>query len=238
MADFKEILRCEAQKSSIPLDPDKIQQLDTFRCLLLEKNKYINLTNITEDEDFARKHIIDSLIITKHVSIPYGAKVADIGTGAGIPGLILKIYRPDIKLLLVESIRKKTDFLEDVVKKMNISDVHVVNKRAEEAGHSAIYREKYDIVTARAVSSLNTLVEICLPFAKIGGVFLALKGTEPEEEIDAAQNAINILGGKLTAYHKYSLDGISYRSLLVISKVKNSPEKYPRSPAAIKKKPL
>lgn len=238
MADFKEILIFEAKRHDIPLEPDKIEKLDTFRCLLLEKNKYINLTNITEDEDFARKHIIDSLIITKHINIQYSAKVADIGTGAGIPGLILKIYRPDIKLLLVESIRKKTYFLENVVKKMNISDVHVVNKRAEEVGHDRIYREKYDIVTARAVSSLNTLAEVCLPFAKIGGVFLALKGTEPEEEIGAAKNALSELGGKITACHKYSLDGISYRSLLVISKVKNSPEKYPRSPAAIKKKPL
>lgn len=238
MADFKEILIFEAKRHDIPLEPDEIEKLDTFRRFLLEKNKYINLTNITEDEDFARKHIIDSLIITKHVSIQYSAKVADIGTGAGIPGLILKIYRPDIKLLLVESIRKKTDFLKEVVQKMDISDVYIVNKRAEEVGHDRIYREKYDIVTARAVSSLNTLAEICLPFAKIGGVFLALKGTETEEEIDSAKKALSELGGKIAACHKYSLDGISYRSLLVISKVKNSPEKYPRSPAAIKKKPL
>lgn len=238
MADFKEILKFEAKRHDIPLEPSEIEKLDIFRRFLLEKNKAVNLTNITEDEDFARKHVIDSLIITKYVSIPYGAKLSDIGTGAGIPGLILKIYRPDIKLLLVESIRKKTDFLEEVVQKMDIPDVYIVNKRAEEAGHDTRYRGKCDIVTARAVSSLNSLVELCLPFAKIGGVFVALKGTEPEEEINAAKNALSELGGKITACHKYSLDGISYRSLIVISKVKNSPEKYPRNPAAIKKKPL
>lgn len=238
MNDFKEILAREAKRHDIELSDEQILQLDVFRCLLLERNKMVNLTNITESEDFAKKHVIDSLMIIKHIEIDHEAKIMDVGTGPGIPGLILKIYRPDIKLSLLESVRKKTDFIRDVIGKMNIPDVQVINGRAEEAGHDIKHRESYDIVVARAVSSLNSLLELCLPFAKVGGAFIAMKGGLPQQEIESSQKALKILGGKLVKCQEYMLDEGLKRSLIIISKEQNCPAKYPRRPGIPGKNPL
>ncbi len=238
MNDFKEILTREAKRHDIELSDEQILQLDVFRSVLLERNKMVNLTSITEAEDFAKKHVIDSLMIIKHIEIGYAAKIMDVGTGPGIPGLILKICRPDIKLSLLESVRKKTDFLRDVIGKMNISDVQVINGRAEEAGHDIKHRESYDIVVARAVSSLNALLELCLPFVRLGGVFIAMKGGLPQQEIESSQKALKILGGKSVKCQEYMLDEGSKRSLIIISKEQNCPDKYPRRPGIPGKNPL
>lgn len=238
MNDFKEILAREAKRHDIELSDEQILQLDVFRCLLLERNKMVNLTSITESEDFAKKHVIDSLMIIKHIEIDHEAKIMDVGTGPGIPGLILKIYRPDIKLSLLESVRKKTDFIRDVIGKMNIPDVQVINGRAEEAGHDIKHRESYDIVVARAVSSLNSLLELCLPFAKLGGIFIAMKGGLPQQEIELSQKALKILGGKIVKCQEYILDEGSKRNLIIISKEQNCPAKYPRRPGIPGKNPL
>ena len=238
MNNFKDILTTEAEKHQIKLTQDNIRQFDEFRVRLLDWNKKVNLTNITEPEDFAKKHVIDSLMLIKHTEISGGARIIDVGTGPGIPGLILKIYRPDIKLALLESVRKKTDFIEWVIKDMNISYVEVLNERAENVGHDDEHREKYDIAVARAVSALNTLSEICLPFVKTGGIFVAMKGSSPEQELSLSERALKILGGKVKECREYVLDIESQRNLIIISKMKRCPDKYPRRPGVPGKNPL
>ncbi len=237
MGDFKDILKSEAQKHRIQLSPENVQEFSEFRTELLKWNEKVNLTNITKPKDFAKKHIVDSLILTKYIDIGSNAKVIDIGTGAGIPGLIIKIYRPDIDLTLVESISKKTKFIDWIVQDMNFTNVKVINDRAENVGHDMVYREKYDIVVARAVSALNTLLEYCLPFAKTGGIFVAMKGGAPEDELHASKRALKLLGGNLEKCHKYTLNDLE-RSLVVVLKTRVCPKKYPRKPGMPKKTPL
>jgi 16S rRNA (guanine527-N7)-methyltransferase len=215
-----------------------VQQFEEFREKLLKWNKKVNLTNITKPEDFAKKHIIDSLMLIKHIEITSGAKVMDVGTGPGIPGLIVKIYRPDIKLTLLDSVRKKTDFLSWIIEDMDIGHVKVLNERAENVGHDSEYREKYDMVVARAVSGLNTLSEICLPFVKTRGVFVAMKGGSPEQEMSLSKRALKILGGELEECRGYFLDKDLKRNLIIILKTKKCPDKYPRRPGVPAKKPL
>jgi 16S rRNA (guanine527-N7)-methyltransferase len=238
MKSFKEILSEEAKNHKIELTQDIIQQFDEFRGKLLKWNKKVNLTNITEPEDFAKKHIIDSLMLIKHTDITNRAKVMDVGTGPGIPGLIIKIYRQDIELTLLESVRKKTDFITWITNDMSIPHVTVLNERAENVGHDRQHREKHDIVVARAVSALNTLSEICLPFVKTGGTFVAMKGDSPEGEISMAKRAMEVLGGKVKECREYSLDKDLKRNLIIISKVSSCPDKYPRRPGVPAKNPL
>ncbi|MGI5859470.1 MAG: 16S rRNA (guanine(527)-N(7))-methyltransferase RsmG [Tepidanaerobacteraceae bacterium] len=238
MKSFKYILEAEAKKHKIELTQDMVQQFEEFREKLLKWNKKVNLTNITKPEDFAKKHIIDSLMLIKHIEITSGAKVMDVGTGPGIPGLIVKIYRPDIKLTLLDSVRKKTDFLSWIIEDMDIGHVKVLNERAENVGHDSEYREKYDMVVARAVSGLNTLSEICLPFVKTRGVFVAMKGGSPEQEMSLSKRALKILGGELEECRGYFLDKDLKRNLIIILKTKKCPDKYPRRPGVPAKKPL
>ena len=204
---------------------------------LLKWNKKVNLINITKPEDFAKAHY-RFLMLIKHIEITSGAKVMDVGTGPGIPGLIVKIYRPDIKLTLLDSVRKKTDFLSWIIEDMDIGHVKVLNERAENVGHDSEYREKYDMVVARAVSGLNTLSEICLPFVKTRGVFVAMKGGSPEQEMSLSKRALKILGGELEECRGYFLDKDLKRNLIIILKTKKCPDKYPRRPGVPAKKPL
>ncbi|MDD4568688.1 MAG: 16S rRNA (guanine(527)-N(7))-methyltransferase RsmG [Tepidanaerobacteraceae bacterium] len=236
--DFKKILISESQKHNIVLSADKIDQFDEFRKYLIEWNKRVNLTRIVETEDFVKKHIIDSLMLTKHIEMNPGARMIDVGTGPGIPGLIIKMYCNDIKLSLIESVRKKTNFLTWIVKNMNITDVEILNERAEMVGHLDRHREKYDIVVARAVSRLNILSEICLPFARVGGVFVAMKGPSPDEEIRLSEIALKIMGGKVKKCQEYVIDEKIKRNLVIIDKLKNSPSKYSRKPGIPEKTPL
>lgn len=238
MHNFKDILKAEAEKQHIALSEDNIRQFDEFRIKLLAWNKKVNLTNITEPEDFAKKHIIDSLMLVKHAGISSGARVIDVGTGPGIPGLIIKLYKPDIQLSLLESVRKKTEFITWILSDMDIHDAEVLNERAENVGHMDEHREKYDFAVARAVSSLNTLSELCLPFVRTGGIFVAMKGISPEQEISLSKNALNTLGGKVKECREYMLDKDSRRNLIIISKIKECPKKYPRRPGVPGKNPL
>jgi len=238
MNNFTDFLKQLAEQHHILLTEDCIRQFDYFKTQLLYWNKKINLTNITEPEDFASKHIIDSLMICKLGNIESGAKLIDVGTGPGIPGLIVKMYRPDIKLALLESVGKKTKFLNWIVNDMNIPDVEVLNERAENLAQNPAYREKFDVAVARAVSALNTLSELCLPFVKVGGAFIAMKGKSPQIELNKSQNALNILGASVKECKLYSLYENMDRSLILISKVRECPSKYPRRPGIPGKNPL
>ena len=238
MADFKQILHRNIQQIGLDTTPDQLRDIDLFRTELLRWNDMVNLTRITAPEDFAIKHVIDSLVLYKYLRIPMEAKVIDVGTGPGIPGLLMKICRPDLSLTLLESVRKKTDFLTYVSQRLGQGNIDIINDRAEKTAHDAGHREQYDVAVARAVSNLRVLSELCIPFVKVGGIFVAMKGTDSQPEIQEAYKAIDIMGGKLEKKWDYTIGEEVGRRLVVIRKVKSTPVKYPRKPGMPAKSPL
>ena len=201
--------------------------------ILIEYNKKFNLTAITEREEVIIKHFVDSLLGVDNV---VGKKLIDIGSGGGFPAIPLKIFKPDVMLTMVDSTGKKCEFLNAVCKELNLSNAKAICARAEELAKDSGYRESYDVCTARAVARLNTLCEYTLPFVKKGGYFVAYKG-DATEELTEAQNAISVLGGKLEKVVSFELEGAK-RQIIVIKKVKNTPEIYPRGNGKERKKPL
>ncbi len=213
-----------------------MEKLNAFRVLLLEYNQRYNLTAITEEKDVTYKHFLDSAAGID--LFPKNARVAEIGSGAGFPSMVLKLLREDLSFDLFESVGKKCAFLQTVVEKFDLKGVHIYNLRAEDAAKQEKFREKYDIVTARAVARMNTLSEYCLPFVKVGGEFIAYKSGE-KEEIEEAKTAYKILGGSLTEVYEYSLpEGYGERVLAVVKKTKPTPNKYPRGQGKERKAPL
>lgn len=205
--------------------------------MLYETSKVMNLTTIVELEEAYIKHFYDSLLMSKVVDLTKELKLADIGTGAGFPGLVIKIVYPNLKVTLIEPIGKRCKFLQSVIDRLELKDIYVINERAEDAIKK--YRESFDIVTARAVASLNILSEICVPFVKINGLFIALKGSSYQEEIDNACRAVGKLKVKLTKKVLLELPlKLGERSILVYKKTESTPNIYPRLYAKIKKNPL
>jgi 16S rRNA (guanine527-N7)-methyltransferase len=222
--------------STLGLPADGVPALLRYADLLVEKNKVMNLTAITDPADIAALHFLDSAALLKEADFR-NKTVADVGTGAGFPGLPLRIVEPTIRLTLLDSLNKRIDFLKEVCADLELSDVTCVHGRAEEfaAGH----RGSFDIVTSRAVANLQILSELCLPLVKPGGYFLAMKSVDSDEEIAAAQNAVNLLGGAVEETRDYAIPGTSVRHRLVfVKKIKETPKKYPRAFAKIKKNPL
>ncbi len=214
----------------------KLSELKEFERLLLEYNKMFNLTSITEEKEIFYKHFLDSIL--GESLFPTGASVAEVGSGAGFPSIPLKILRNDLSFVLFESTKKKCDFLNLVVKELDLKNVTVVNMRAEDASKKEEYREKFDIGAARAVARLNTLSEYVLPFVKVGGKMIAYKG-KAEEEVKEAKGAIRILGGREEGVFSYSLpEGYGERSLVVVKKEKPTPAKYPRGRGKERSSPL
>lgn len=215
---------------------EKREEFEKFRALLLEYNEKYNLTSITEEKDIYYKHFLDSVIGERFFK--EGARVCEIGSGAGFPSIPLKILRPDLKLDLFESVGKKCAFLQAVVDNFQFKDVHIYNIRAEEGAKSVEFREKYDHATARAVARMNTLSEYCLPFVKVGGSFIAYKSGDTTE-IDEAKSAYKILGARLKGIETYALpENYGERSIAVIEKIKTTPMKYPRGQGKERKQPL
>lgn len=215
---------------------EKREEFEKFRSLLLEYNEKYNLTSITEEKDIYYKHFLDSVIGERFFK--EGARVCEIGSGAGFPSIPLKILRPDLKLDLFESVGKKCAFLQAVVDNFQFKDVHIYNIRAEDAAKSVDFREKYDHATARAVARMNTLSEYCLPFVKVGGSFIAYKSGDTTE-IDEAKSAYKILGARLKGIETYALpENYGERSIAVIEKIKTTPMKYPRGQGKERKQPL
>ena len=213
-----------------------IPQLEQFSQLLLAKNEVMNLTAITDPDQVATLHFLDSLAVWQGADLS-GKEIIDVGTGAGFPGVPLKIAHPDIRLTLLDSLNKRVDFLREVCDTLSLTDVTCVHGRAEEfaAGH----REQYDAAVSRAVANLRLLAELCLPLVKVGGVFLAMKSTECEEELAEAKNAIKLLGGKTEQVVDYTIPTTDVvHRLVVIRKLSPTPAKYPRRFAQIKKQPL
>lgn len=212
------------------------EKFQVFNGILTEFNQKYNLTAISDEKEVYIKHFFDSIQPQKY--FPAGAKVVEIGSGGGFPSVPLKIVRDDLSFTLIESTGKKCEYLKHVVDKLGFSGVQVLNIRAEDGGKDKKLREKFDVAAARAVARLNTLCEYCLPFVKIGGRFIAYKG-DAEDEIKEAENAIKTLGGEIEKIEKYDLpEGFGKRTVIVIKKVKSTPEKYPRGRGLERKKPL
>ncbi len=223
--------------AGIELSNDAADKLCVYAEYLVEENNKINLTAITEEAEIAEKHFLDCALLLSQVDLKDGAKVADVGSGAGFPGMVLKIVRPDINITLLDSLGKRVAFLERLAEKLGI-EVTAVHIRAEDAGQNPIYREQFDMVTARAVARLSLLSEYCLPLAKQGGIFAAMKGPAAENEANDADNALKILGGKIEKFIDYSLPSGDARATVLIKKSSQTPPKYPRPSAKIAKKPL
>ena len=206
---------------------------------LIDYNRKTNLTRITEPCDVAVKHFGDSLSLLLEDVLPTGATVVDVGTGAGFPGIPLAIARPDLRVTLMDSLRKRIVFLEELIKLLGITNVDVVWGRAEDLGHNSKYRGQFDVVIARAVASLKVLVELCLPFAKTGGCFLAMKGPKAEVEVADAANALKILGAKVNAITAITLPILNEsRSLVSIGKIVSTTRSYPRKAGIPERQPL
>lgn len=238
--NFGKMLFEEAKKSSITLDNDQINKFIKYKELLKEWNNKINLTAITEDRQILMKHFIDSLEVVKYINKK--STVIDVGTGAGFPGIVIAIYfKGNIKITLMDALNKRIDFLEEVIKELNLLNIEIVHARAEEFGQKEQYRENYDYAVSRAVAPLNILLEFDIPFIKVGGKCLLLKGTKLNEEIQESNKALENLNSKITNIHKYNyiLDDEEYnRNIVEITKEKETPNKYPRIYGKIKKSPL
>ncbi|MBR6874567.1 MAG: 16S rRNA (guanine(527)-N(7))-methyltransferase RsmG [Ruminococcus sp.] len=224
--------------AGLSFENEQYAKLSFYADILCEYNEKVNLTAITDPLGIAEKHFLDSIypFATEDI-VPQGAKLIDVGTGAGFPSCPLKIVRPDIDLTLLDSLNKRLDFLKLLSDKASL-EANCIHGRAEECGSKSDMREQFDIATARAVARLNTLCEYCLPFVKVGGAFAALKGSDGKTELDDAKKAVAELGGEIELFKEYTLPCGDGRSLIVIRKIKSTPAKYPRKQAQIKNKPL
>ncbi len=229
-----EFCRKAFEENGLSLTAEVYEKLDIYAEMLVETNKVMNLTAITEPEDVLVKHFIDSIAITRFAKFEDGMKVIDVGTGAGFPLLPVKIYMPGLKITLLDGLNKRIKFLTDVCEKTGI-EAECIHERAELLAKKEEYREKYDIATARAVSAMPELSEYCLPFVRKGGIFCAMKG--PSEDISTAGNALKLLGGKIEKDEHYEING-EQRRLVVVKKAAVCPSKYPRASGKIKSKPL
>lgn len=218
---------------------DRYERINDYINLLLARNKQVNLTAIREEGEIWRKHVLDSLLLFCALEIPAGSKIVDVGTGAGIPGLIVKLYRPDLRITLLEAQQKKVKFLAEVTTGLNLQGVTCLWGRAEEIGHQVEYRETFDLALARGVAALNILAEYCLPLVNRGGSMAAYKGPAAEQELAAAQKAIALLGGGPVEVWQGQLPGgDEIRSLVIINKSGPTPAGYPRRPGVPTRRPL
>ncbi|MGN1373257.1 MAG: 16S rRNA (guanine(527)-N(7))-methyltransferase RsmG [Candidatus Coproplasma sp.] len=225
----------EIEKYANLIEGEYKDRFEKLKQVLVDNNKKFNLTAICDDEGIRIKHFLDSVV--GESLFTHGAYVAEIGSGGGFPSLPLKIVRDDLKFLLVESTGKKCNHLNEAISALDMKDMQVFCGRAEDCTRDARYREKFDCAVARAVARLNTLCEYCLPFVKVGGSFIAYKG-DVDEEVDEAQKAIKVLGGKLERVEKYTLPDGDRRSLVVIKKVAATPLRYPRGQGKERKSPI
>ena len=231
-------------KINIEISDDQINCFEKYYELLIEKNKVMNLTAITDKEDVIVKHFIDSIALIpyltdKGINTNNELKIIDIGTGAGFPGLPLKIMMPDVKFTLLDSLNKRVSFLNEVIDELKLKDIEALHGRAEDYASDSKYREKYDICVSRAVANLSTLSEYCIPFVKEDGYFISYKAGESEEEINNSKNAIKILGGKINKVEEFVLPGTdASRVFVFIRKQELTDKKYPRKAGVPAKKPL
>lgn len=234
---FKEKLKENAEMIGVALDDTMLNQFYNYKNLVVEWNEKINLTAITDDFEFVVKHFVDSLTINKYIE--QGKTIIDIGTGAGFPGIPIKILNKDNKIVLFDSLNKRLKVLEDIIEKIGLNNIETLHGRAEETFKNKNHREKYDIATSRAVAALNVLVELMIPAVKVGGICICMKGNNADAEIEEAKKAIKELGGEIIKVEKITLPELNLeRNIVIIKKVKQTPNKYPRKPGTPQKEPI
>lgn len=235
--EFEPLLRKYLEELNINLNSEQIFKFYNYMNLLIDWNKKLNLTAITEPEEIVVKHFVDSLTISKYIK--ENSKLIDVGTGAGFPGIPLKIYRSDIDVTLLDSLNKRISFLNYIIKELNLEEIKAVHGRAEEYAREAEYREKFDIATSRAVANMATLSEYLIPYVKVNGIVLAMKGSNINGEIQNANNAIKVLGAKVVSVEEFNLPNTEInRNIILIEKMKNTPNQYPRRAGTPAKEPL
>lgn len=227
------------QQLHIALSEKQMEQFLQYYELLVEKNKVMNLTAITEFDEVVEKHFLDSVSLTQQLDLHQPLKVLDLGTGAGFPGIPLKIVFPELEITLMDSLNKRVLFLQDVISSLQLENIEAVHGRAEEAAKNKKYREGFDLCVSRAVANISTLSEYCLPFVKIGGSFISYKSSTIEDELEDGKKGIAILGGKVKDVYKFTLpDSELQRSFVIIEKEKKTPKAYPRKAGTPSKEPL
>ena len=225
------------ENMDVKITDDAFNRFDTYAELLFETNKQFNLTAITEPDDMTVKHFADCLSVFKYADFKEGARLIDVGTGAGFPGLVILLARPDLDVTFLDGTGKKLAFIESVLSEVGLNG-HILHRRAEEAGNDPLYREKFDFATARAVASLPVLCEYCIPFIKKGGSFISMKSAFSDDEISSSSGALRTLGGKIESDNMFDLVENTKRRIIIIKKISQTPPKYPRPSAKISKNPL
>lgn len=231
----------ELSKHNFELTDKQKQQFKLYFKMLIEVNEHVNLTRITEEDEVYLKHFYDSItpLFTFGAVFKDGATLCDVGAGAGFPSIPLKILKPGLKVTIVDSLQKRLNFLKDLISELGLTDVELVHGRAEDVGQNKLYRERFDIVTARAVARMSVLSEYCLPLVKKGGYFVALKGPKAEDELDDGKKALEVLGGKFIKDEELTLpESEEERTLVLVQKVKSTPKKYPRQAGTPRRKPI
>lgn len=234
-----QILEQKLGELGIKQDQNQLERFHKFYQLLIEWNKVMNLTGITEYEDVVEKHFVDSLSIIKAVDLSRIHTVIDVGTGAGFPGIPLKIAFPHLRVVLLDSLNKRIKFLDEVISQLGLTEIRTIHGRAEEYARKEEYREQFDLCVSRAVSNLSTLSEYCLPYIQVGGIFVPYKSGEIDDEVEQSKKAVRILGGNIKEVMKFELPGTDiHRSFVLIHKEQHTQKKYPRKAGIPAKEPL
>jgi len=237
--EYFDILNIACNKENIEFNEDKYSKFIKYKELIKEWNEKVNLTAIVEDSEIIKKHFVDSIKVFKFEKLKNASRIIDIGTGGGFPGIPMKIVNPNSKVVLLDSLNKRINFLNEVIKELSLENIETIHGRAEDFAKDNKFREKFDVAVSRAVANLTVLSEFCLPYVKVGGYFVALKGPAIEEEMKDAKNAIKILGGQVEKILEVDIEGSDLNhNLVVIKKIKETPGKYPRKAGMVTKNPL
>ncbi|MDU4891459.1 MAG: 16S rRNA (guanine(527)-N(7))-methyltransferase RsmG [Clostridium sp.] len=237
--EYFDMLNEACQSMGLSFDEEKYNKFIKYKDLIKEWNEKINLTAITDDEEIIKKHFIDSIKVFNCDYVKNAKSIIDIGTGGGFPGIPMRIVKEDSKMVLLDSLNKRINFLNEVINDLNLSNIKTIHGRAEDFAQTAEYRQRFDLAVSRAVANLTVLLEFCLPYVKVGGYFVALKGPAIEEEIKAAEGALKALGGKIEKIIEVDIEGSDLKhNLLVVKKIKDTPKKYPRKAGMVTKNPI